>query len=106
MTVTDCKRQLSSIDNRRVAQCTVNGITWSVWIADRGRHDLSAEDEVEVPWPSKLSVYATMTGRRGLKNYALRIEKVPDNVAGSSGHNATHHPLQLRPGFDGYVTHT
>ena len=77
--MTDCKRQLSSIDNRRVAQCTISGITWSVWIADRGRHDLAAEDEVEVPWPSKLAVYATMTGRKRLKNYALRIEKVPDN---------------------------
>ena len=72
-------RPSSSFADQCVAQHEVNGITWSLWITDRlAEAGAEAGAELEGHWPSNLAIFATMTGREELKNYALRIEKVPD----------------------------
>jgi len=80
VTVKNCKRLLTSSAKRCVAQWTVNGITWSLWIANRARDGDCTKDKAAFHckrfWLG-LSVYVTMTGRKELKNYALRLDDVP-----------------------------
>ena len=78
VTVKNCKRLLTSSDQRCVAEWTVSGITWSLWIANRSRH---GESTAEMRLVEQLSIYVTMTGRKELGNYALRLDKVQQNAS-------------------------
>ena len=71
--VKNCMSFLSFNNRPCVDQFIVCGITWRIWITDRG-YQVAAKDREE-----KLHVYVTMAGRQRLKNYALRIEKVPND---------------------------
>ena len=81
VTMKNCLHLLKSRDQCRLAQWTVNGITWSLWIADRYRHKKSPEDQAKMHPVGRLSIYVTMSGRKELRNYALRLDKVQQSAS-------------------------